>query len=267
MTESHMSVIVICALYFLLSRCACVRRWWVSIGDRYMASRPDVRAVLAARVRALAQAVEQLDLENDEAKENLERTLIRLESVYVDLIEFDLCAGVSPSVISNVFEACHLLLETLEHGLEPSPTTCPGRPAFDIPPRCIENLMELGFTATEMAAILGVSRSTVCRRMRQYGISVSRNYCCITDDNLDEIVRSISLQHPGCGSKMMEGHLRAQGITVQQIRIRESLRRTDPEGTATRFYANIRRRTYDVTVPQSLWHIDGNHKLVRYALL
>lgn len=199
-----------------------------------MAFRPDIRAVLAARVRALAQAVEQLDLENEE---NLERTLIRLESVYVDLIEFDLCAGVSPSIISNVFEACHLLLETLEHGLEP--TTCPGRPAFHIPPCCIENLMELGFTATEMAAILGVSRSTVCRRMRQYGISVSRNYCCITDDNLDEIVRSISLQHPRCGSKMMEGHLQAQGITVQQIQIRESLMRTDPEGTATRFYANM----------------------------
>lgn len=122
-----------------------------------MVSRPDIWAVLAARVRELAQAVEQLDLESDEAKENLERTLICLEYVYLNLIEFNLCAGVSPSVI---FKACHLLLETLEHGLEPSSTTSPGRPAIDITPRHIENLMKLEFTTTEMVAILNVSRST-----------------------------------------------------------------------------------------------------------
>ena len=59
----------------------------------------------------------------------------------------------------------------------------------------------------------------------------------------------------------MEGHLRAQGIAVQQTRIRESMPRTDP---ATRLYANIRIRVYDVTLPQNMPHIDGNHKLVRY---
>ena len=221
-----------------------------------MSVRPDVRALLAARA---------IDGDYNEAEENVERVLIRLESLYVDLIEIDLCECVSPSsnsVLSNVFESCQLLRESLE----PSFLSGPGRPAFEIQRSCIENLMEIKFTAAEIAAILGVSRSTVCRRMRQYGLSYSTNYCCISDDDRDDIVRSISLQHPGCGSKMMEGHLRAQGVTLQQIRIRESLRRTDPEGTATRFYANIRRRVYDVTSPQSLWHIDGNHKLVQYAI-
>ena len=84
--------------------------------------------------------------------------------------------------------------------------------------------------------------------MGQYGLSYSRNYCCVSDADLDDIVKRISMQHPGCGSKMMEGHLRAEGILVQQTRIRESLRRTDPEGTAIRLYANIRRRVY--TQPQ-----------------
>ena len=119
----------------------------------------------------------------------MERVLIRLESLYVDLIEIYLCQC---SVLSNVFEACQLLRESLE-----PPLTCTrGRPAFDIHCSCIENLMEIKFTTADIAAILGVSRSTVCRRMRQYGLSYSRNYCCISDDHLDEIVRSISLQHP-----------------------------------------------------------------------
>ena len=173
-----------------------------------MSVRPDVRAILAARARMLAQAVEQLDMDSNEAEENVE---IRLEYLYVDLIEIDLCECVNASVMSNVFEACQLLRENLE----PPLTCCPGRPAFDIHHSCIENLMEMKFI-TDIAAILGVSRSTVCRRMREYGLSYSRNYCCITDDNLDGIVQSISLQHPGCGCKMMEGNLRAQGITYSR---------------------------------------------------
>ena len=60
-----------------------------------------------------------------------------------------------------------------------------------------------------LSSILRVSRSTICRRMGQYGLSYSRNYCCVSDADLDDniIVKRISMQHPGCGSKMMEGHL------------------------------------------------------------
>ena len=68
-----------------------------------------------------------------------------------------------------------------------------------------------------LSSILRVSRSTICRRMGQYGLSYSRNYCCVSDADLDDIVKRISMQHSGCGSKMMEGHLRAEGIVVQQV--------------------------------------------------
>ena len=74
----------------------------------------------------------------------MERVLIRLESLYVDLIEIDLCQC---SVLSNVFEACQLLRESLE-----PPLTCTrGRPAFDIHCSCIENLMEIKFTTADIA--------------------------------------------------------------------------------------------------------------------
>lgn len=219
-----------------------------------------VKSLLVNRLLTLSRAVEQV---RDSDQDSQDLILIRLESLYVDLIEIDLCNNcIHPSVLSKVFECLHLLEESFQH----SDIGCPGRPSFDVSSACIESLMELKFTTSEIGAILGVSRSTICRRMRQNGLSYSRNYCCISDSNLDDIVRTISHEYPGCGSKMMEGHLRERGITVQQVRVRESLRRTDPEGTAIRYRINIRRRVYDVSYPQELWHIDGNHKLIRLGL-
>ena len=142
-------------------------------------------------------------------------------------------------------------------------TPHPGRPAFDIAAEHLEYLLELGFSATTIAGLLGVSRSTVCRRMRDFGQSCSMRFCCISDDDLDDVVRAICQEFPGCGVKMLQGHLNERGVVVQQIRVREALRRTDPEGVLMRQRLGIRRRQYNVANPLELWHIDGNHKLIR----
>ena len=62
----------------------------------------------------------------------------------------------------------------------------------------------------------------------------------------------------------MKGFLSQRGYTVQQERIRESMRRIDPEGVLLRGLQMrvIDRRHYRVP-DQCLWHIDGNHKLIR----
>ena len=46
----------------------------------------------------------------------------------------------------------------------------------------------------------------------------------------------------------------------------ESLRRVDIEGVIMRSLQlqTIRRRTYAVSRPNALWHLDTNHKLIRY---
>ena len=62
----------------------------------------------------------------------------------------------------------------------------------------------------------------------------------------------------------MSDHLQSRGIRVQQHRIRESMRQIDPEGTIVRRLHTIQRRHYAVAAPQSLYHVDGNHKLIRY---
>lgn len=48
-------------------------------------------------------------------------------------------------------------------------------------------------------------------------------------------------------------------------RLRASMRRLDPEAILMRRFSmqTARRRQYSVPAPNSLWHIDGNHKLIR----
>ena len=64
---------------------------------------------------------------------------------------------------------------------------------------------------------------------------------------------------------MTKGFVICKGHRVQQYRIRESLIRTDPVGMMNRWSLAVRRRKYQVKSPLSLWHIDGNHKLIRYV--
>ncbi|XP_034027541.1 uncharacterized protein LOC117511752 [Thalassophryne amazonica] len=68
---------------------------------------------------------------------------------------------------------------------------------------------------------------------------------------------------------MMLGHLRARGIKVQRRRVQESMHRIDPQGIIVRTLQlhTVRRRRYSVPGPSSLWHIDGNHKLIRWRVV
>ena len=50
---------------------------------------------------------------------------------------------------------------------------------------------------------------------------------------------------------------------MQRWRVAESLIRVDEAAVAMRWAHVIRRRTYQVAGPNTLWHIDGNHKLIR----
>ena len=138
-----------------------------------------------------------------------------------------------------------------------------GRPRFEIPRSQLTFLVESGFTGPQMAEMLGVSLRTVRRRLSEYRISISAQYSTVSDDQLDELVAEIQQQFPLCGNRQMLGHLLARGLRVQQIRVREAQRRVDPEGSVMRRLRTINRRSYSVVAPRGLWHIDGNHKLIR----
>ena len=77
------------------------------------------------------------------------------------------------------------------------------------------------------------------------------------DYELDGIVKSIQTRFGLCGNRQMKGHLLAQGIWVQQRRIRESQRRVDPQGCTLCRLTTINRRQYSVNGPLALWHIEN----------
>ena len=111
--------------------------------------------------------------------------------------------------------------------------------------------------------MLGVSLSTVRHRMSEYGLSIRQTYSTINDDELCDYIKEAQSEFPNYGYRMIGGWLRQKGMRVQETRIRELLREADPVGSINRWLHSIQRRTYSVCGPQALWHIDGNHKLIR----
>ena len=140
-----------------------------------------------------------------------------------------------------------------------------GRPRFDIKPEQLEYLLTLGLKCPKIAEVLGVSLSTIRRRMTEYGFSVTSLYANITDQELDRIVSEIKQQFPNSGYRLMHGHLLSRGLRIHQARVRASLHRVDPDGVVIRWASAVVRRKYSVFSPLSLWHLDGHHKLIRYT--
>lgn len=140
-----------------------------------------------------------------------------------------------------------------------------GRPRAVISQKYILKLLELNLNIKSIAALLGVSRCTVQRWMAEWNISVQALYSELTDEELDQSVREIKSRQPNAGYKMMKALLQAEGHRLQYDRVRASLHRVDTVGVVARMtqLGCIVRRTYSVPGPQSLMHIDTNHKLIR----
>ena len=77
-----------------------------------------------------------------------------------------------------------------------------GRPSLDIEIEDIEFLRSLRFSLTAIAEILKVSRSTIYRRMEEYGVPFDK-YSNISDRVLDEIMTDIKQHHPNDGEKVI----------------------------------------------------------------
>ena len=65
----------------------------------------------------------------------------------------------------------------------------------------------------------------------------------------------------------MAGHLASHGIVVQRARLCASIHRVDPEKVAIWRSIAIGHRVYHIDGPNSLWHLDGHHKLIRWKFV
>ena len=169
--------------------------------------------------------------------------------------------GIGLTLLQNVQNSFEERSSDYRPGL--LPTISRGRPRLDVSNTQLEYLLHLGFSCPQIASLLGVSLSTIRRRMTDCNLSVLSVYSQINNHELDQLVADIKHAFPNCGYRLMHGHLLNQGYRITQMWIRESLHRVDPDGSVLRWASTIQRRKYKVSSPLSLWHIDGNHKLIR----
>ena len=126
----------------------------------------------------------------------------------------------------------------------------------------IEQLRKTGMNWTSIARCLGISVQTLYRRRIEFGLE--DNFTEITDEELDRLLtwhRTVVKPIPWRGS------LKGRGINVQRFRVRDCLKGIDGIGRAVRRWYAIFRRTYNVTGPNHLWHIDSNNKLISWRFV
>ena len=130
------------------------------------------------------------------------------------------------------------------------------------------NLRSLGYTWKEISSLLILSCSTLWRRVAELGIREQTRYSNISDEELDQVIRSFIATHGShIGFSMVYGHLHSTGLKVQRDGIRTGLKRVDPNNSHLRRAAVITRQTYSVPGPNRLWHIDGHHSLTNWGFV
>ncbi|CAG2202198.1 unnamed protein product [Mytilus edulis] len=137
-----------------------------------------------------------------------------------------------------------------------------GAPKFIIPKEILNNLLEDGFLISDIANLLSVSERTIYRRMDEYGVFYRHcrwrfrrlNYKC-------------NYRVPFCRETLLRQILVKTNVKVQRSRLREILHHVDDNGIQDRRAGRLKRRVYNVQGVNHLWHIDTNHKLVRWNFI
>ena len=172
--------------------------------------------------------------------------------------------------VSNRTDMMSLRMECVKYGgqqpKQSSDELRSGPPSFFIPKSVLKTHLEENFTISEIA-LLDVSESTIYRRMRMYDLS-KLDFTPISEEDLDHHVLEIAKQFPQSGESMVKGILLQRGIKVQRMKLRDSLHRVDEEGIQRRRLGRLTKKSvYAVRGPNHLWHVDTNHKLVRWHFI
>lgn len=98
---------------------------------------------------------------------------------------------------------------------------------------------------------------------RKFNLNHAVSFSEVSDDALNEMIKDIVAGNDQLGSEAVRAQLRAGGVLVQRHWIRKSLAQINPRAAALSMSQRPQRRLYRVAGPNSLWHLDGNHKLIR----
>ncbi len=130
-----------------------------------------------------------------------------------------------------------------------------GRPSLSIDIETVIFLRSLNFSWINIAASIGVSRSTLYRQCQELGVHDVEKQQFFSYVDLLPVVQDIKENFPDIGERILMGILHSKGIRCSRDTLREVIHDIDPINTMLRWNAKIVRRTYSVPGPNSLWHI------------
>jgi hypothetical protein len=128
----------------------------------------------------------------------------------------------------------------------------------------IDKLRTMGMKWLEIATILKKSRSWLLKWRTNSNYADPRP--TLSDAEIDEIVLKSTEDHPNRGEILLSAVVSESGYCITRKRLRESIERVDPVGREYRRRKRVKRRVYRVAGPHHLWHLDTNHKMVRFNL-
>ncbi|KAK9819597.1 hypothetical protein WJX72_000124 [[Myrmecia] bisecta] len=147
-----------------------------------------------------------------------------------------------------------------------APSRARGRPRLEILRADIERMLNNRFSMQEIADHYGCTPRTVSKRLRESGGSF-RHY--VSDAELLQLLDEfchITENGRASGHRPRQAGLFSQaGVRPTRAQILSVSRAHDPEGTAARRERVLPRRTYNVTEPMVVWHIDSYEKLKPYG--
>ncbi|CAD6902099.1 unnamed protein product [Tilletia laevis] len=231
-------------------------------------------AVLASELELLCSGIE-VCLDSDEA--NTLEVSIHLESIQEALEQLRYMADVLPPQDHDHavrrLVALRGRLELLERNLSAHPQPQSWyrgeRNALTLPLDydLLVELFELRFTDEEIAIFLNCSRRTVQRRRDDLSLS-KREQADLSHEDLCQLVLDVRNKGTGQeGERAIKGAVRAQRINISRARLRLAVRETDPFRHLAARRRPIERRIYSVPFVNSLWHLDGHHKLIRWKIV
>lgn len=173
---------------------------------------------------------------------------------------------------SDRLDRYNSLLELFESGShDVNPATTP--PTFIFDPdnddivATLDLLLRANFKRYQIANILGMSIRTLYRLIEKLRPQLKYGQR-LGDAELLPIVQSLS-EESGftMGGRIIHGGIAAMGYHVDLNRVKKALALVDPVGVVVRLNHQIKRRVYKVPGPNALWHLDGNHHLIRWKFV
>jgi hypothetical protein len=176
---------------------------------------------------------------------SVERALRQLHAIHLVLLNLDddwLDSTEIDGLIQKVIDISQPLQAFLDSpppprniGTSTIPSTGRGRPRYNVDLDEALRLHDLGNSWESISEAMGVTRKTLYLHLGRAELSTARkHFTIITNDELDERVSAISLDHPFAGSAIIMGHLEANGVHLPSERVQESVRHVDALGVLVR---------------------------------